>query len=63
MSDIVIKVENLSKSYLIYHQTGKRYTALRDVLANDAKDLWNRLLVSTSATREEFGPSTTSPVT
>lgn len=44
MSDTVIKVENLSKSYTIRHQTGERYTALRDVLANSAKDIGNRLL-------------------
>ncbi|CAN5423467.1 hypothetical protein BH10CHL1_BH10CHL1_06830 [soil metagenome] len=44
MSDTVIKVENLSKSYTIRHQTGERYTALRDVLSNGVKDMGNRLL-------------------
>lgn len=41
MSDTVIKVENLSKKYLIAHQQrqGKRYKALRDVLAEKAKSL------------------------
>lgn len=39
MSDTVIRVENLSKSYTISHQTGERYTALRDVLANGVKSV------------------------
>ena len=40
MSDIAIAVENLSKSYLIGHQTGQRerYTALRDVIAREARN-------------------------
>lgn len=59
MSDTVIKVENLSKPYTIAHQTGERYTALRDVLANGAKSLGSRLLRPASshqpaATSEEF---------
>jgi hypothetical protein len=33
MSDAVIKVENLSKKYLLSHQRGERYVALRDVIA------------------------------
>ena len=33
----VIKVENLSKKYLIRHQQKERYTALRDVMANNVK--------------------------
>ena len=39
MSDIVIAVENLSKSYLVGHQSAsaKRYTALRDVIAREAR--------------------------
>ncbi|MEA5503469.1 ABC transporter ATP-binding protein [Halotia wernerae UHCC 0503] len=39
MSDTVIKVENLSKKYIIGHQQQERYTALRDVIANGAKGL------------------------
>src|SRR5258705_6840345 len=40
MSDIAISVENLSKSYLIGHQTGPReqYTSLRDVIAREARN-------------------------
>ena len=40
MSDIAIKVENLSKSYLIGHNSdqGEGYTALRDVIALNAKN-------------------------
>lgn len=41
MSDIAIKVENLGKSYLVGHNAaqGERYTALRDVIARNAKNL------------------------
>ena len=41
MSDLAISVENLSKSYLVGHNSAQaeRYTALRDVLARDARNL------------------------
>lgn len=40
MSDSVIKVNNLSKSYLLSHEgTKERYTALRDVIARNAKNI------------------------
>ncbi|PSN14686.1 ABC transporter ATP-binding protein [filamentous cyanobacterium CCT1] len=39
MSDTIIRVENLSKKYIIGHQPQERYTALRDVLANKAKGM------------------------
>lgn len=51
MSNIAISVKNLSKSYTISHQTGERYTALRDVLANSAKSIGGRLLGRNSSTR------------
>jgi lipopolysaccharide transport system ATP-binding protein len=43
MSDAIIKVEGLGKKYLLRHQaTGRRYVALRDVLANKAKSLFRK---------------------
>lgn len=41
MSDVAIKVENLGKSYQIGHNLAQseRYTALRDVIAHNAKNL------------------------
>lgn len=41
MSNIAIKVENLGKSYLVGHNAVKaeRYTAMRDVIARNAKGL------------------------
>ena len=42
MSDTVIRVENLSKRYIIGHQQQEKYTALRDVLANTAKGITQR---------------------
>src|SRR6202140_5445572 len=40
MSDVVIAVENLSKSYLVGHQSAQRerYTALRDVIGREARN-------------------------
>ncbi len=43
MSDIVIKAENLGKSYIIGHQAKERYVALRDVITNKAKAMWSRI--------------------
>ncbi|MHB9098292.1 MAG: ABC transporter ATP-binding protein [Syntrophales bacterium] len=43
MSDIVIKAENLGKKYVIGHQAENgRYVALRDVLMQNARTLWNK---------------------
>lgn len=43
MSDIVIKAENLGKRYIIGHQAERGgYTALRDVLMQNARALWNK---------------------
>jgi lipopolysaccharide transport system ATP-binding protein len=43
MSDPVISVENLSKSYLVGHKSAgqgyKRYTALRDVIGHEARNI------------------------
>jgi lipopolysaccharide transport system ATP-binding protein len=41
MSDTVIRVENLSKKYIIGHQQQESYTALRDVIANKVKFFGN----------------------
>src|SRR5215213_6431326 len=37
MSEAVIKAEHIGKKFIIGHQTNERYTALRDVVANNAK--------------------------
>ncbi|MCK9364729.1 MAG: polysaccharide ABC transporter ATP-binding protein [Syntrophales bacterium] len=43
MNDIVIKAENIGKKYTIGHQAQHGgYTALRDVLAQNARTLWNK---------------------
>lgn len=39
MSDIVIKAENLGKSYIIGHEKREQYTALRDVMVNRVKQI------------------------
>jgi lipopolysaccharide transport system ATP-binding protein len=59
MSDTVIRVENLSKKYIIRHQQAQQYTALRDVIADGVKSIGRRLSgakqdPSMSSTQEEF---------
>ena len=46
MSDTIIRVENLGKKYMLSHQKegGQKYKALRDVVANSAKSVGQRLL-------------------
>jgi len=41
MSDSIIKVENLGKQYIISHEGGESYTALRDVMAKKAKKIFS----------------------
>ncbi len=43
MSDVVIKSEELGKSYKISHQHRERYVALRDVITNRVKNAWARI--------------------
>lgn len=40
MSEIIIQVENLSKKYIIGHQTQKSSNTLRDVITNHAQELF-----------------------
>jgi lipopolysaccharide transport system ATP-binding protein len=42
MSDIVIKAEDLGKSYLIGHQTNGKYDTLRDVIVDKTKGLLSK---------------------
>ena len=57
MSNSIIEVNNLSKSYTISHEGRERYTALRDVVAQKAKKIFSfpkSLGLSSSTTKEEF---------
>jgi lipopolysaccharide transport system ATP-binding protein len=59
MSDTVIRVENLSKKYIIRHQQAQQYTALRDVIADGVKSIGRRLSgakqdPAMGSTQEEF---------
>ncbi len=58
MSNAVIKVDNLSKKYIIGHQKQERYTALRDVITNKVKSLSKKLAGLTAgqldSSSEEF---------
>ncbi|MGP0094555.1 MAG: ABC transporter ATP-binding protein [Xanthobacteraceae bacterium] len=40
----VISIENLSKRYLVGHQSRERYTALRDVIAREARNFTRKAL-------------------
>lgn len=56
MPEPIIKVTDLSKSYIINHEGSERYTALRDVVTNKAKKLFSfpKSLRTETATKEEF---------
>jgi len=57
MSDTVIRVENLSKKYIIGHQRQERYTSLRDAIAGKVKsfgDLFSRNCKVEDPTHEDF---------
>lgn len=59
MSDTVIHVENIGKKYLIGHQRkAQQYTALRDVITDNVKELGRRFIHSKerrkSLTSEDF---------
>ena len=60
MSDYAIKVEDLSKSYVLRHQNTERYTALRDVLSAKVKSFAKKLCnpfsgnLQGDSTQEEF---------
>lgn len=54
MSNPIIKVEHLSKKYILKHQNTERYTALRDVIANKAKSLLTPNSKLRTPSSEEF---------
>lgn len=51
---IAIKIENLSKKYVIGHQKQERYTALRDVMMHKMRGIGQRLRHPLSPNREEI---------
>jgi lipopolysaccharide transport system ATP-binding protein len=53
MSNPIITVENISKSYILKHQNNERYTALRDVITNTAKSIFKKQTISNNS-KEEF---------
>ena len=54
MSNTVISVEHLSKTYVLKHQETEDYVALRDVIVNKAKNIFNPSSRSSFAKSEEF---------
>jgi len=54
MSSPIIKVEHLSKRYILKHQNAERYTALRDVIANKVKTIVNPKSQILNPKSEEF---------
>ena len=59
MNDVVIKAENLGKKYVIGHQAERGgYTALRDVLMQNARVLrWRRCPEGTEVEIQSSNPS------
>jgi len=54
MSDTVISIENLGKSYRLNHQSQERYVALRDVIARKIKGVFNPKAKTENPDTEEF---------
>jgi lipopolysaccharide transport system ATP-binding protein len=59
VSDIVVRVENLGKKYVISHQNQRGNSTLRDAIASTAKSISRKFLTSSdkrigNPTREEF---------
>jgi lipopolysaccharide transport system ATP-binding protein len=54
MSNTVIRVENLSKKYLLGSQKQERYIALRDVIATRAKALFQPSNAKSQTPPDEF---------
>jgi len=61
MGDTIIKVEGVGKKYIIGHQRAEKYTALRDVMANNVKSAFRRTkqllngnFLSESEVQEDF---------
>lgn len=52
MSNTIINVENLSKKYILNHQGADKYNALRDVIAQKAKNIFNNKNQATTSTEE-----------
>jgi lipopolysaccharide transport system ATP-binding protein len=62
MSDVIIAVENLGKKYRIRHNAERqRYVALRDVLAEKAKNLFRRSQKSEIRNQKSDGGAGVSP--
>lgn len=57
MSDTVIRVENLSKKFILGHKQQERYTTLRDVIVNSTKGLlrpFRREKLNTRNSQDDF---------
>jgi lipopolysaccharide transport system ATP-binding protein len=54
MSNTIIQVEHISKSYILKHQGSQSYTALRDVITNKAKSIFNSKSQILDSKSEEF---------
>ena len=54
MTSPIIEVEGLSKKFIISHEGNERYTALRDVVANNIKGIFNGSSKNGKVTKEEF---------
>lgn len=54
MGEEAIRVEHISKKYILRNQQRESYTALRDVMTNSIKNFGNKLARKTATTQEEF---------
>ncbi len=62
-NDVVIRVDNLSKSYTISHKSNERYVALRDVIADKFKAVGSKFFLRNRASSNQYqGSSLEHPV-
>lgn len=54
MADPVIRVEQVSKKFIISHEDPERYKSLRDAIANNAKKLFGKAHQNGHVSQEEF---------
>jgi ABC-type polysaccharide/polyol phosphate transport system, ATPase component len=58
VSNTVIKVENLSKKYILSHQKQERYTALRDVISDKFRGIKEKIVSPFTFHRSHFADPT-----
>jgi lipopolysaccharide transport system ATP-binding protein len=54
MSNPIIQVEGLSKSYLLRHEHQEKYVALRDVITNNVRGFFTNIFSQNTSVNKEL---------